>query len=195
VRPALVAPSGRSCPDAPASEMRPAIATVRMPFGPFHRKALGHREHAVLAIDDGTVKARPVMVEVERIESTTPLCLPSIQRRPAASVQYIVPCSVGNEDRVGGAERQMFALRDEGRGRIVDEDSRSAPPARPNPIIASTARHHDIASRTPTLPPNSLRSLRGFVPAIRAAAANDQLGADSANRRPIVAAEPPSRRR
>ena len=26
--------------------------------------------------------------------STTPLCLPSIQRRPAASVQYIVPCSV-----------------------------------------------------------------------------------------------------
>src|SRR5438874_1765168 len=58
---------------------------------------------ADLAIADGTVKARPVMVEVERMESTTPLCLASIQRFPAASVQYIVPCSVG--PRIASAAR------------------------------------------------------------------------------------------
>ena len=39
---------------------------------------------ADFAIADGTVKARPVIVEVDRMLSTTPLCLASIQRLPAA---------------------------------------------------------------------------------------------------------------
>ena len=58
---------------------------------------------ADFAIAEGTVKARPVIVEVERMLSTTPLCAPSIQRLPAASVQYIVPCSVGA--RIASAAR------------------------------------------------------------------------------------------
>src|SRR6185312_16537507 len=58
---------------------------------------------ADFAIADGTVKARPVMVEVERMLSTTPLCRPSIQRLPAAIVQYIVPCKVGA--RIASAAR------------------------------------------------------------------------------------------
>src|ERR1700737_5068793 len=72
------------------------MATVRTPFGPHSTaRLLVIARMADLAIADGTVKARPVMVEVDRIESTTPLCLASIQRLPAASVQYIAPCSVG----------------------------------------------------------------------------------------------------
>lgn len=42
---------------------------------------------ADFAMAEGTVKARPVMVEVERMERTTPLCFAAIQRRPAAMVQ------------------------------------------------------------------------------------------------------------
>src|SRR3984957_11761256 len=67
-----------------------------MPFGPHSTaRLLVMARTADFAIADGTVKARPVMVEVERILSTTPWCPPSIQRLPAASVQYIAPCSVG----------------------------------------------------------------------------------------------------
>ena len=78
-----------------------------MPFGPHSTARLFViASTADFAIADGTVKARPVMVEVERMLSTTPLCLRSIQRLPAASVQYIVPCKVGREDRVRRAERQ-----------------------------------------------------------------------------------------
>jgi len=51
--------------------------------------------------------------------NTTPLRLPSIQRLPAASVQYIAPCR--RENGVGGTKRQMLGLRDKGRGGIVDE--------------------------------------------------------------------------
>src|SRR3569832_1602342 len=90
-------PSGRSCPDAPAVGNGPGtIATVRMPLGPHSTaRLLVLASTADFAIADGTVKARPVMVDVERMESTTPLCLSPIQRLPAASVQYIAPCSVG----------------------------------------------------------------------------------------------------
>ena len=67
-----------------------------MPFGPHSTaRLLVIASTADFAIADGTVKARPVMVEVERMLRTTPLCLRSIQRLPAPSVQYIVPCSVG----------------------------------------------------------------------------------------------------
>jgi hypothetical protein len=38
-------------------------------------------------IDDGTVNARPVRVDVDRMLRITPRCPLSIQRRPAASVQ------------------------------------------------------------------------------------------------------------
>jgi hypothetical protein len=65
-----------------------AIATARIPFGPHSTaRLLVIASTADFAIADGTVKARPVMVDVERIDSSTPLCWPSIQRRPAASVQ------------------------------------------------------------------------------------------------------------
>src|ERR1700694_3204693 len=75
-----------------------------MPLGPHSTaRLLVIARTADFAIADGTVKARPVMVEVERIESTTPLCFASIQRLPAASVQYIVPCSVGA--RIASAAR------------------------------------------------------------------------------------------
>ena len=86
-------PSGRSWPDAPGVGNAPgAIATVRMPFGPHSTARLYIiASTADFAIADGTVKARPVMVEVERMLSTTPLCAASIQRLPAASVQYIAP--------------------------------------------------------------------------------------------------------
>src|SRR5260370_11965033 len=66
-----------------------------MPLGPHSTaRLLVIARTADFAIADGTVKARPVMVEVERMLSTTPLCFPSIQRLPAAIVQYIAPCSV-----------------------------------------------------------------------------------------------------
>src|SRR5450432_4821743 len=86
-------PSGRSWPDAPAVGNAPgAIATVRMPFGPHSTaRLLVIARTADFAIAEGTVKGRPVMVEVERMLSTTPLWPPSIQRLPALSVQYIVP--------------------------------------------------------------------------------------------------------
>src|SRR5436305_1393475 len=58
---------------------------------------------ADFAIAEGSVNARPVVVEVERLLSTTPLCWPSIQRLPAASVQYIVPGRVGA--RIASAAR------------------------------------------------------------------------------------------
>src|SRR4051794_18865371 len=75
-----------------------------MPFGPHSTaRLLVIASTADFAIADGTVKARPVMVEVERIESTTPPCLASIQRLPTASVQYIAPCSVGA--RIASAAR------------------------------------------------------------------------------------------
>src|ERR1700688_3824760 len=75
-----------------------------MPFGPHSTaRLLVIASTADFAIADGTVKARPVMVEVDNMLSTTPLCLPSIQRLPAASVQYIVPCSVGA--RIASAAR------------------------------------------------------------------------------------------
>jgi len=45
-------------------------------------------------IAEGTVKARPVRVDVESMLSTTPLSAFSIQRRPAANVQYSAPCKV-----------------------------------------------------------------------------------------------------
>ena len=81
-----------------------AIATVRMPFGPHSTaRLLVIASMADFAIAEGTVKARPVMVEVERMLSTTPLCVPSIQRLPAPSVQYIAPCSVGA--RIASAAR------------------------------------------------------------------------------------------
>jgi hypothetical protein len=53
---------------------------------PFDGKASGDGEKAALGDRRGTVKARPVIVEVERIDSTTPLRPVSIQRRPAANV-------------------------------------------------------------------------------------------------------------
>ncbi len=75
-----------------------------MPFGPHSTaRLLVIARIADFAIADGTVKARPVMVEVERMLSTTPLCRPSIQRLPAPSVQYIAPCSVG--PRIASAAR------------------------------------------------------------------------------------------
>jgi hypothetical protein len=43
---------------------------------------------------DGTVKARPVRVLVDRMLSTVPGRPLAIQRLPSASVQYIAPCSV-----------------------------------------------------------------------------------------------------
>ena len=68
------------------------------------REGVSNKEIAYrLGVTEGTVKARPVMVEVERMLSTTPLCLPSIQRLPAASVQYIAPCNVGA--RIASAAR------------------------------------------------------------------------------------------
>src|ERR1700709_2638466 len=67
-----------------------------MPRGPHSTaRLLVIARMADFAIAEGTVKARPVMVDVDRILSTTPLWPPSIQRLPHASVQYIVPCSVG----------------------------------------------------------------------------------------------------
>src|SRR5258707_8475411 len=98
-------PSGRSCPDAPGVGNAPgAIATVRMPLGPHSTaRLLVIARTADFAIADCTGKARAVMVEVERVLSTTPLCFPSIQRLPAASVQYIAPCSVGA--RIASAAR------------------------------------------------------------------------------------------
>src|SRR4029078_10465424 len=84
-------------PDAPGVGNAPgAMATVRTPFGPHSTARLFViASTADFAIAEGRVKARPVMVEVERMLSTTPLRWFSIQRLPAASVQYIVPCSVG----------------------------------------------------------------------------------------------------
>ena len=83
-------PSGRSWPEAPGVGNAPgAIATVRTPLGPHSTARLRViASTADFAIADGTVKARPVIVEVERMLSTTPLCLPSIQRLPAASVPF-----------------------------------------------------------------------------------------------------------
>src|ERR1700716_4713919 len=75
-----------------------------MPFGPHSTaKLLVIARTADFAIADGTVKARPVMFEVERMLSTTPLCFASIQRLPAPNVQYIAPCSVGA--RIASAAR------------------------------------------------------------------------------------------
>src|SRR6201996_8155923 len=90
-------PSGLNWPEAPAVGNAPgAIATRRTPLGPHSTaRLLVIANTADLAIADGTVKARPVMVEVERMLSTTPLWPASIQRLPAPSVQYIAPCSVG----------------------------------------------------------------------------------------------------
>lgn len=85
---------------AAAGLMRPVgNALARSPrdaLGP-HRPArlLVNARSADFAIADGTVKARPVMVEVERIEHHAFARLLSIRRLPAASVQYIVPCRVG----------------------------------------------------------------------------------------------------
>src|SRR6185437_16088221 len=98
-------PCGRSWPEAPSVGNAPgAIATRRTPLGPHSTaRLLVIARIADFAIAEGTVKARPVMVEVERMLSTTPLCPPSIQRLPAASVQYIVPCKVGA--RIASAAR------------------------------------------------------------------------------------------
>src|SRR6516164_10122662 len=75
-----------------------------MPFGPHSTaRLLVIANSADFAIAEGTVKARPVMVEVERMLNTTPPCAASIQRLPAASVQYIAPCSVGA--RIASAAR------------------------------------------------------------------------------------------
>jgi hypothetical protein len=105
LRPAFIAPFGAELARSPGVGNAPgAIATVRTPLGPHSTARLRViASTADFAIADGTVKARPVIVEVERMLSTTPLCLPSIQRLPAASVQYIVPCSVGA--RIASAAR------------------------------------------------------------------------------------------
>src|SRR6202040_1173385 len=146
-------------PLAPAVGNAPgAIATVRMPLGPHSTaRLLVIARTADFAIADGTVKARPVMVEVERMESTTPLCLAPIQRFPTASVQYIVPCSVGartasaarNDRSSVGAMKVAAALL---------TSTSSGASRQTASIIASTAAPSRISHRIGvTLPLASLR--------------------------------------
>ena len=65
-----------------------AIATVRMPFGPHSTaRLLVIASTADFAMADGTVKARPVMVEVDKMLSTTPAMSaldPALSRRERA---------------------------------------------------------------------------------------------------------------
>src|ERR1700727_3446780 len=84
-----------------------------MPLGPHSTaRLLVIARIAYFVIAEGTVKARPVMVEVDRMLSTTPLCPPSIQRLPAPSVQYIAPCSVGASTASGARNdsRSVWAM-------------------------------------------------------------------------------------
>src|SRR5262249_52082081 len=106
---------------------------------------------------DGTVKARPVMVEVERIESTTPACLPSIQRLPAASVQYIVPCKVGASIASAARNDRCSVCAMKVAAALLTRTS-MGPSRQIASIMASTAAPSRMSQRcTPTSPPILLR--------------------------------------
>src|SRR6202790_5872631 len=128
-----------------------------MPLGPHSTaRLLVIASTADLAMADGTVKARPVMVEVERILRTTPLCPASIQRLPAASVQYIVPCSVGARIASAARNDRCSVCAMKVAAALVTSTSIGASRQIAS-ILASTSaplrRSHLI---TPTLPPRPL---------------------------------------
>src|SRR5258708_7137590 len=150
-----------------------------MPLGPHSTaRLLVIARTADFAIADGTVKARPVMVEVERMLSTTPLCFPSIQRLPAASAQYIAPCSVGA--RIASAARNdscsVCAMKVA--AALLTRTSSGASRQTAS-IIASTAAPSRMSHLTAAaLPPKSSR--------IRAAASSNS------SRRPQIISSAPS---
>ena len=129
-----------------------------MPLGPHSTaRLLVIARIADFAIAEGTVKARPVMVEVERMLSTTPLCAPSIQRLPAPSVQYIAPCRVGA--RIASAARNdrcsVCAMKV---AAALLTSTSSGASRQTASIMASTAAPSRMSHlMTLTLPPNSLR--------------------------------------
>ena len=97
-----------------------AIATSRMPCAPHSTARL--RVIAckpALAMADGTVKARPVRTDVDRMLSTTPawawpvLAAASIQRRPTPTVQYSAPCRLvaSTASIARGDKRSVCAMK------------------------------------------------------------------------------------
>ncbi len=131
------------------------------------------------------------MVEVERMLSTTPLCLLSIQRLPAASVQYIVPCSVGA--RIASAARNdrcsLCAMKVA--AALLTSTSIGAS-CQIASIMASTAAPSRISHRAvATLPPNSLRN-SAAVCSSNSSRRPQMINSapSSATRRPIAAPSP-----
>src|SRR3984893_1668694 len=129
-----------------------------MPLGPHSTaRLLVIARTADFAIAEGTVKARPVMVEVDRMLSTTPLCRPSVQHLPAASVQYIVPCSVGARTASAARNDKCSVCAMKVAAALLTSTS-SGPSRQTASIMAST----DTPSRMShlsalTLPPSSPR--------------------------------------
>ena len=125
------------------------------------------------------MKARPVMVEVERMLSTTPLCAP-VDPALAGSERAVHRAVQGRrENRVRRAKRQMLGLRDEGRGGIVDQhvERRLAPDRVHHGIDRGAVAN--VASDDADLAAEIVahlrrRRLQQFEPA----AADDQFGAE-----------------
>ena len=93
-----------------------------MPLGPHSTaRLLVMARTADFAIAEGTVNARPVMVEVERMLSTTPLCPLRSSACPRRACIHRA-MQRRRQHCVRGAKRQLLGLRDEGRGGIVDEN-------------------------------------------------------------------------
>jgi hypothetical protein len=74
-------------------------------WAPFHGKdSWSSPAPPTFAIAEGTVKARPVMVEVDKMLSTTPRCLRSIQRFARGERAIHRAVQRGAKDRIRGAE-------------------------------------------------------------------------------------------